>query len=299
MIQRAHLIADREEVIRLWQQCFDDERHYVEFFLQNCPAENALFLYREEKKIAGMMFLMPGRLVAFDGDLDIKTYYLYALCVDEEYRGKGIAKEMLDFAKVYARKDNAELCLVPSSSKLRKYYAQRGFMDVFVRTEQEISVDPSKKFVGGIKKTDINIETLIKARNEAYGSNAFLWNADNLEFAIKENRYSDGFAWNIASDSEATDKTDVSALGDTTPYIIGDIDGKVLQIRETNLKLSVVYRIAVEYNCDRVRFLNIKEPFEEYPFHTVPYAMMANTAQVEKIVKNIRFDKKYINFCFD
>ncbi len=299
MIQRAHLIADREEVIRLWQQCFYDERHYVEFFLKNCPAENALFLYREEKEIAGMMLLMPGRLVVPDGGLDIKTYYLYAFCVDEKYRGKGIAKEMLDFAKDYSEKDDAELCLVPGSAKLREYYAQRGFVDVFVRTEQEISVDTSKKFDGGMKKTDINIEALIKARNEVYENNAFLWNVDNLEFAIKENGYSDGFAWNIAGDSEAADETDMPALGDTTPYIIGDVDGRVLQIRETNLNIDVVYKIACEYNCDSIKFLNIKEPFEEHPIHTVPYAMMASTARMEEFVKNIRFDKKYINFCFD
>ena len=82
-------------------------------------------------------------------------------------------------------------------------------------------------------------------------------------------------------------------------YIIGDVDGGILQVRETNLKLSVVYRIACEYNCDKVKFFNIKEPFEEYRLHTMPYAMMADTVQVEEFVKKIRFDKRYINFCFD
>ena len=309
MIERAHFMTDKEEIIRLWQQCFGDERHYVEFFLENCPAENALFLYRKEDTVVGMMLLMPGRLVMSDNDfvseaqsaLGIKTYYLYALCVDEKYRGRGIASELLGFAEDYAGKDNAELCLVPGSSKLRKYYAERGFVDVFVRTEQEINVDTSEMFNTGIKITDIAVADLMKARSEAYGNNAFLWNKDNLDFAMKENEYSDGFVCSIEADDIEAEKGLSSCLtfANATPYIIGDVDGKVLQIRETNLKLPVVYRIAYEYNCDRVRFLNIKEPFEYYPFHTVPYAMMANTVRMEEFVNNIRFDKRYINFCFD
>jgi len=302
MIERAHFMTDREEIIRLWQQCFEDERHYVEFFLENCPEENALFLYREATGIVGMMFLMPGRLVMSGNDfvseaqsaLGIKTYYLYALCVDEKYRGRGIANELLDFAKDYAGKDDAELCLVPGSARLRKYYAERGFVDAFVRTEQEINVDTSAMFSGRIKMADINTADLMKARTEIYGDDAFLWDETNLDFVIKENAYSDGFALSI--ETEPTDGFDFTGV---TLYIVGDVDGKVLQIRETNLKMPVVYRIAYEYNCDRVRFLSIKEPFEDYPFHTVPYAMMANTARVEEIVKNIRFDKRYINFCFD
>ena len=62
MIQRAHFVEDKEAIIRLWQQCFGDERHYVEFFLENCPKENALFLYRKKDVVVGMMFLMPGML---------------------------------------------------------------------------------------------------------------------------------------------------------------------------------------------------------------------------------------------
>ena len=317
MIQRAHFVEDKEAIIRLWQQCFGDERHYVEFFLENCPKENALFLYRKKDVVVGMMFLMPGMLkvpadigeseecaVQIKDDEKIhpqKIYYLYALCVDEKYRGRGIANELLDFAKDYAGKDNAELCLVPGSSNLRKYYAQRGFVDVFVCTEQEINVDTSMMYGGVIRKADIDIEDLIKARTEIYVSSVFLWNADNLDFAMKENAYSGGVAWSIETDGlEAeTELSSCLTFSNAIPYIIGDVDGKVLQVRETNLKLPVVYRIAFEYNCDRVRFLDIKEPFENYPIHTVPYAMMADTMCVEEFVKSIRFDKRYINFCFD
>lgn len=316
MIQRAHFVTDKEEIIRLWQQCFGDERHYVEFFLENCPKENALFLYRKEDAVVGMMFLMPGilmvssdiaeqeknavRIEAQDAISSQKLYYLYALCVDENFRGKGIAQELLDFAKQLAKQENAEVCLVPSTEELRRYYAKRGFIDVFACTEQVFDVDTTDMFFEALDVTDADINLLMSTRIEAYGNNAFLWEKDNLEFAIKENSFTGGFAYFISEKGHnvKSDEHKLTFCGGT-PYIIGDIDEGVLQIRETNLNLPVIYRFAGQYNCDKIRFLNIIEPFEKRTVRTRPYAMVTNQGFAEKFVKSISFDKRYINFCFD
>lgn len=297
MIQRAHFVTDKEEIIRLWQQCFGDSRDYVEFFLENCPEENVLFLYRKEDVVVGMMFLMPGLLEIKYWQ---KVYYLYALCVDEDFRGRGIAEELLDFAKDFAKKENAEVCLVPSTEKIRRYYAKRGFIDVFVCTEQLLEVDTTEMFCGELDITDADIDLLMQARTEACGDNAFLWEKDNLEFAIKENAYAGGFAYFISDKGNSIKKDDCKlTFCNGAPYIIGDIDENVLQIRETNLELPVIYRLAAKYNCDRIRFLNIREPFENNTVRTRPYAMMTKQVFVEEFVKSIIFDKRYINFCFD
>lgn len=316
MIQRAHFMTDKEEIIRLWQQCFGDSRDYVEFFLENCPERNALFLYHEKDAVVGMMFLVPGMLVMSADAVETekyaalreeqkikyqeKVYYLYALCVDENFRGRGIAEELLEFAKDFARQENAEVCLVPSTEKLRRYYAKRGFIDVFACAEQEFDVDTTDVFCGELDVTDANIDLLMQARTEACGNSAFLWEKDNLEFAIKENTYAGGFAYFITEKGNSIKKDDCRlTFCNGAPYIIGDIDEGILQIRETNLKLPVIYRLAAKYNCDRIRFLNIREPFENHTVHTRPYAMMTNLNFTEKFVKSITFDKRYINFCFD
>lgn len=334
MIQRAHFVADKEEIICLWQQCFGDERHYVEFFLKNCPEENALFLYREEDVLAGMMFLLQGMIVmptdfaedkehvvkseSQEQDCFKKVYYLYALCVDEQYRNRGIAAELLDFAKAFAKENDAEVCLVPSTEELRRYYAKRGFVDVFVKTEQTLKVNSLEAYKGelDIKEIDLlsgtdsvddaDIDMLVGARAKEYGAGAFLWRRDNFKFAIKENTYSGGFAC-IVSEKQQTDKAGETACAGVNKlsekggiaYIIGEAEDKILIIRETNLKLPVIYRLAIKYNCDRIRFSNIREPVEDTTIRTSPYAMMTNRVSVEKIVKSISFDKRYINFCFD
>lgn len=305
MIQKAHFVTDKEDIIHLWQQCFGDSRDYVEFFLKECPKENELFLYKNDKEEAvGMMLLMAGK-IATEGKVR-KVYYLYALCVDERFRGRGIAEELLGFAKKSAKGDNAELCLVPSSEKLRSYYAKRGFIDVFVRTEQELDVNKADMYKGEIKTEDYDIGLLLRTRNVRYNENAFLWEKDNLEFAIKEHIYSVGFAYFVSeAGANVAEAASEPAFCNEMPYIIGSIDDigsideNILQIRETNLRLPVIYKLAAKYNCGKIRFLNMKEAFENIPVSTSPYVMFAHTAFVEKFVKSITFDKRYINFCFD
>lgn len=299
MIQRAHFVTDKEEIIHLWQQCFDDSRDYVEFFLKESPKQNALFLYRNDKAEAvGMMLLMPGRIVA-EGIMR-KAYYLYALCVDERFRGRGIAEELLGFAKKSAKDENAELCLVPSSEKLRRYYAKRGFIDAFARTEQELDVNKTEMYAGKLKTEEPDTGLLLQTRTEVYNDNAFLWEKDNLEFAIKEHVFSGGFAFHVSEEGKNVKENALElAYCNGVPYIIGSVDENVLQIRETNLRLPVIYKLAAEYNCEKIVFLNIREAFENMSVRTSPYAMFADTAFVEKFVKSITFDKRYINFCFD
>lgn len=299
MIQKAHFVKDKEDIIHLWQQCFDDSRDYVEFFLEESPKQNEFFLYWNYKAEAvGMMLLMPGRIVA-EGIVR-KVYYLYALCVDEHFRGGGIAEELLGFAKKSAKGENAELCLVPSSEKLRRYYAKRGFIDVFARTEQELDVKKAEMYEGKLKTEDSDTSLLLQARTEAYNDNTFLWEKDNLEFAIKEHVFSGGFAFLVSEEGKNV-KEDEEELAycNGVPYIIGGVDENVLQIRETNLRLPVIYKLAAKYNCEKIVFLNIREAFENMPVRTSPYVMFADTAFMEKFVKNITFDKRYINLCFD
>ena len=324
MIQKAHFITDKEEIIRLWQQCFEDERHYVEFFLENCPDENALFLYRMERKCVGMMLLMPGEISVpkergiqsaqvlreapimetevKKADNTYKVYYLYALCVDERQRNKGIAGELLNFAKVFAKEENAEVCLVPSTKELRSYYARRGFVDVFVRTEQTFLVEKSDEYS---ENEDMDISLLVKARAAEFGKNSFMWSKENLEFALKENEYSGGFAYLVSlkgNTDKAADNDKEENKRSARPgiyYIIGELTDRTLQIRETNLKLSVIRGLAKQYNCDRIHFLNIKIPLEEYPIHTRPYAMMTNQVFTEELIKSTIFYERYINFCYD
>lgn len=203
MICPAHFPKDREEIINLWSSCFGDERHYIEFFLNNLPSENVPFVYKINKVMAGMMILMPARLSFKDKNELI--YYVFAVGVSKGFRNRGIAGEMLQFAKEYAAKNNAELCLVPADKELLRYYEKRGFSVAFNKQSgfeksamKSDAVNSMTRIeaLHNIHLLDNYVEVLYNKREEAVRSvGAFLWGKDNFLFALKEHIYTGGFIY--------------------------------------------------------------------------------------------------------
>ncbi len=269
MICPAHFPKDREELINLWSSCFGDERHYIEFFLNNLPLENVPFVYKIDKVIAGMMFLMPARL-RFE-DKNELIYYVFAVGVSESFRNRGIAGEMLQFAKEYAAKNSAELCLVPASKDLVRYYEKRGFSVAFNKQagleKSAVNLDDVKSMtkidaLQNLYLLDNCVEALYNKREESFGpGGVFLWCRDNLLFALKEHIYTGGFIY-ITSDYEAMD----------FEYIIGMQSLENVFIREASIGEGVVGNTNF---CAMIT--------------TMSYG-------VEFITNN---KNKYINFCFN
>lgn len=297
MIKKAHFINDREKAACLWRECFGDSEEYIEFFLNNIPDENELYIYESDSEAAGMMILMPEE-IAWNGKKG-KVYYLYALCVKESCRGRGIAGEMLDFAKETAKNANAEICLVPGSEKLRKYYAKRGFIDVFARTVQTVHVnstdgactaqssdnvfksyDSHKIYKDDIKEILKNTDLIKSRHDELYTDKAVYFGKTNFGFALKEHSAFGGFVYYADGD-----------------YIIGEENSGILSIRETTY--DDIMRICKKSGFSKIQFQNIRNPFLEYPVKTVPYAMMTHHAFTEEFIKETMLWERYINFCFD
>ncbi len=269
MICPAHFPKDREEIINLWSSCFGDERHYIEFFLDNLPLENVLFVYKIDEAIAGMMFLMPARL-KFE-DKNELIYYVFAVGVFESFRNRGIAGEMLQFAKEYAAKNSAELCLVPAGKELVRYYEKRGFSVAFNRLEvpgenaaelDEIEYMTKIDVSQNLHLLDKYVDALYNKREKAVSfGGAFLWGRDNLLFALKEHIYTGGFIY-TTSDYEAAD----------FEYIIGMQSFGDVFIREASIGEGVVG-------------------------NTNFCAMITTMSYGTEFITNNK--NKYINFCFN
>lgn len=241
MISFAHFPEDRENIIRLWCACFGDARHYIEFFLDNLPSENVLFVYKDEGNIAGMFFLMPAdfRYMSNDSGQQQRqpVFYVYAVGVASEYRNHGIAGKMLDFAKNYAYERGAELFLVPAGKKLVSYYGARGFevLNGDTGTLQmaecedyapKINIENMTAVLSDIiddEEFDRYTEMLYRKREEILQSEcALLWSMDNFKFAIKEHIYTGGLVYV----SEVDNFEDLE-------YIICEQKVEKLRIRET------------------------------------------------------------------
>ena len=79
-------------------------------------------------EIAGMLFALPRTLKA---EKEHKAVYFYAVATKEEYRGRGICRNLM--AYVESRVD-ADCCmLVPASDELFLFYGRLGYETVFFK----------------------------------------------------------------------------------------------------------------------------------------------------------------------
>ncbi|MBQ9765150.1 MAG: GNAT family N-acetyltransferase [Lachnospiraceae bacterium] len=212
MICTAHFPEDREKVINLWSSCFGDERNYIEFFLDNVPSEDVLFVYKEKDEIVGMTWLMPAEIGFYMyGDYrNRKLYYVYAVGVDKEYRNRGIAGKLLSFAKAHAENKEAGLCLVPADEGLVSYYSKRGFSKITASnreydSELNAAENISASFMNSdvikleeLKNKDLDSfrnyskELYLQREKELCCKMAFRWSYDNFYFALCEHIYVGG-----------------------------------------------------------------------------------------------------------
>lgn len=281
MISLAHFPEDREDIIRLWSVCFGDARHYIEFFLDNIPSENVLFVYKNEGNVAGMFFLMPAnfRYISEHSVQIWPVFYVYAVGVAPEYRNHGIAGKMLEFAKTYACERGAELFLVPASKSLVSYYGARGFklLNGDAKTLQaaeyggfaaKINVENMTAALSNIvaeKGFDRFVEMMYRKREEALQSEcALLWSEDNFKFAIKEHIYTGGLVYVSETDNF-----------DDFEYAICEQKVEGSGIREALSDGRIFGNTDVDIMITTMRYGN---DFDE---------------------SAIKIDEAYINFCFE
>lgn len=131
---------DLEQIKLIWKTCFGDEDKYIEFYLQNrFEVENMLVIHEDGKPVSMASFL-PIQLK--QGEEWIPAKYVYAVGTLPQYRGKGLAAEILQYG---FEKYEEPLLLQPETEELKKYYERLGFVNSFEKREWEITKNPSWK----------------------------------------------------------------------------------------------------------------------------------------------------------
>lgn len=125
--------ADRETdgkaIQEIWQTCFGDEEEYIEFYLgHRMTKENMLVIYADGRPVSMASFL-PVEYLCEGEYLDAR--YVYAVATLPEYRGRGFASKILNFAK---EKYGEPLILSPADESLMQYYEKLGFKRAFPDT---------------------------------------------------------------------------------------------------------------------------------------------------------------------
>lgn len=167
----------REDIISLWEECFGDDRAYIEFFLDSCPNKVCIGSVADGKPVS-MLFLLNGELNGFS------CKYIYAACTSIDCRGRGLMGELIEYAKSCCQDIEADfLFLVPAEDSLYDYYSRFGFVTKMKRAGYTLN--------GGLKSFDefktTDIKKIAQRRKKLLSViDRFVFDMATTEYSVKE-----------------------------------------------------------------------------------------------------------------
>lgn len=131
MISYKFYDGDLSEIKIIWEDIFKDPECFTGFYFSELCNDNKILVAIEQEKIIGMVHLNPYTVI-YNG-IEENVYYIVGVCVKEEYRFKGIMKEMMHRAMDYMRTLGMKFTfLMP---KDEAYYRGLGFENIYTNLD--------------------------------------------------------------------------------------------------------------------------------------------------------------------
>ena len=156
---------DREDLIKLWYDCFGDGEKFVGAFLDCFLKEDTAYVCEEAGRIVSVVYALDCMIG------DKKGCYFYAIATDAHFRRRGLARREIEFLTDYKTKRGTEIFLLTASNeKNNAYYKQLGFEDAFfcftktfVKTDKTIEISE-----------DFSLEEIYSLRTEVFSGEEFV-----------------------------------------------------------------------------------------------------------------------------
>ena len=227
----------RKDVVALWHQIFEDEPDFIERFL-DFWRQDCIHLAIEDGKVAAMASLLPCNLVL--GGAVFPARYLYAVATHPDLRGRGIAKQLVSFARGQ-EKEAAAVITVPAEESLHGYYASQGFVPFSNVGRVEILSSELFGTAGDVISTDAaGLKEGQRLAADA-GSALMTWSDEALSFQVDAAARSgggafllsgaNGRAWVLAERRGAGAKIAVIAADRLVPLQIAAIVSKAIDVQ--------------------------------------------------------------------
>jgi GNAT superfamily N-acetyltransferase len=181
------------DIAELRRVCFDEFEQYIEFYLANRFTPNNTLVYIEQGRAVASLTLLPTTVTT--PARSFPAAYVYAVATLPEFRRRGIAGALLEYAATKVPALEA-LLLIPASEELGDYYAKFGYRYSVYR--KEITVDTAAY---GAPTRRIDIDPLyaadfLRLRAAAFDPSGYFigWDAAALDYALLDCEMSHGFA---------------------------------------------------------------------------------------------------------
>lgn len=214
----------------LWQAAFGDEKETVDLFFDTCFQPQNTLVAVCDGRVRSVVYLLRNTLQ--NGKEQFTASYIYAAATEEDYRGRGLMRTLLEYTAETERARGTDfLYLVPASAHLFRYYEKCGFRTAF-----------SKRIC-----TFLRADLRVFAESASCTVPYIVWNGASLRFAAGLAQQfgecslcdANGFAvW-----EQAGECAEVSAL-----YAAG---GRLSELLYTLLKACTAQRFTLPLPCTK------------------------------------------------
>lgn len=129
----------KEEVRKLWKQCFNDSDEFIEMYFRLCYSSESTMTIQSGNMIVSSL-QMPSYPMTFGG-VEIQTAYISGACTHPDFRSKGAMRQLLaeSFGRM-VQKNIPLSILIPAEPELFDYYARTGYAPAFFRASTALDV---------------------------------------------------------------------------------------------------------------------------------------------------------------
>lgn len=243
---------DTAAIREIWHDCFQDPYPYIDFFLEKRYNLNHCYVCRVSGKVVSMLHALPCKIL-IEGQHQT-CWYLYAVATREEYRNRGMVRNLTDFVIQQGEKQGISyFCLLPANSGLYHFYEKLNFRTFFYREDLEIQPDS----LVDVKFHDFSLSYLTElqklALSDAMGSVS--WDEQAVSYAVQEHLFTGGRVLCFSDVRQQKDMVAFAKYQEDGRVVVSEFFGHDLSALASAVKkvFPTCSRIQVSVSADRSR----------------------------------------------
>ncbi len=134
--------TDLPILTKLWEKCFGDDPKEISGFWSATFDQIQVYTAREGSILTAMTCVIPTQFVDEEGESH-SCGYIYAVCTDPQYRGRGICKGLMEY--IHKNCGFAYTALVPAEESLFSFYEKMGYKICFYNKEYTVAAQKGGK----------------------------------------------------------------------------------------------------------------------------------------------------------
>ncbi len=128
--------ADLPQLTKLWAKCFGDDPREINGFWSEAFDRIRVYTAMEGVALTAMACVIPTHFIDEEGESHT-CGYVYAVCTDPQYRGRGICKNLMDY--IHKNCGFSYTALVPAEESLFSFYESLGYKTCFYHREYTVT----------------------------------------------------------------------------------------------------------------------------------------------------------------